>query len=375
VRLDDEQLRGQLRQAEANVELAEGSALEAQARLQEMAAMVTRTRALAAQELVSDVDLETQEARYQAAEASAAQAKARVSQAVATADERRAKLRSAEVRAPLSGQIGQINAEVGMLVDGSTQLFVMGNLDHLVVEIPLTEGMLAYVGEGMPVQIRSSALGDRPLPANLTRISPFLSRDSFSTVGEIDVLNEDRRLQPGMFVSVDVFYGASETATLVPTSALWEEPATGLLGVFTVNGYGQGVAVPTSGEGGQISENTWPVSFRPVEVRARGRESVGVVGVDPGTWVVSFGQNLFTAGQENHQARVRPTVWEAVLELQGLQREDLLHGFLEKQQQMARAHGATPPTRETYLAQGAAMKNSQSGGQGTTSRVPGAVAP
>ncbi|REJ76663.1 MAG: efflux RND transporter periplasmic adaptor subunit [Acidobacteria bacterium] len=368
VRLDDEQLRGQLRQAEANVELAEAAALEADARVQESEAMVSRTRLLAAQQLISDIELETQEARYQAAKASAAQARARVSQAVATADERRSRLEDAVVRAPISGRIGQINAEIGMLVDQSTQLFVMGNLDRLVVEVPLTEAMLAYVGEGMPVRIRSSALGDEPLRAEVTRISPFLSQDSFSTVGEIDVRNDDRRLQPGMFVTVDVLYGASETATLVPTSALWEDPSTGLLGVYTVDGYGQGVALPTSGEAAQLSSDSWPVTFHPVEVRARGRESVGIDGVDEGTWVVTFGQNLFAAGQQEQQARVRPTVWESVIELQSLQRENLLHGFLEKQQLMARRHGAEPPSRDTYLTPGLTPGETPATPEGATGR-------
>jgi len=40
---------------------------------------------------------------------------------------------------------------------------------------------------------------------------------------------------------------------------------------------------------------------------------------------------------------VRPTTWERVLELQGLQREDLLEGFMEKQRRVARALGAEIP--------------------------------
>ena len=36
------------------------------------------------------------------------------------------------------------------------------------------------------------------------------------------------------------------------------------------------------------------------------------------------------------QARVRPIRWERLLDLQGLQREDMLRQFMEKQQRIAR---------------------------------------
>ncbi|NJL29280.1 MAG: hypothetical protein HC897_16050, partial [Thermoanaerobaculia bacterium] len=70
--------------------------------------------------------------------------------------------------------------------------------------------------------------------------------------------------------------------------------------------------------------------------------------VEPAEWVVSVGQHLLAA-DESATARVRPTTWERVLELQGLQREDLLRGFLEKQKRMAKTLGATLPSNEEYL--------------------------
>ena len=84
VRLEDDTLREQLRQAEAAVRLAEAEALEAKARVAELEAQVTRTRALAEEELVSRLQVDTQEAQLDAAEASAARAEAQVEQARAS---------------------------------------------------------------------------------------------------------------------------------------------------------------------------------------------------------------------------------------------------------------------------------------------------
>ena len=53
-------------------------------------------------------------------------------------------------------------------------------------------------------------------------------------LGEIDVDNRDGQLQPGMFTSVRILVGESREATLVPVTALWEDPVTGQRGVFVV---------------------------------------------------------------------------------------------------------------------------------------------
>ncbi|HSG39058.1 MAG TPA: efflux RND transporter periplasmic adaptor subunit, partial [Thermoanaerobaculia bacterium] len=145
VRLDDDELRQQLRQAEADVRLAEGAAREARARVAEVEAQVTRTRKLAREDLVSAMTLETQEAQLAAIRASADQARARVDQVRSIVQERRSALDKTLIRAPVAGHLGQRNAEVGMLADPSDVLFVLGDLSDLVVEVPLTEEMLGFI--------------------------------------------------------------------------------------------------------------------------------------------------------------------------------------------------------------------------------------
>jgi HlyD family secretion protein len=342
VRLEGDALREQLRQAEANLELAQAASQEARARVAEVEAQVVRTRALAREELVSAMELA-------AAKASGAQAAARVAQARATVEERRSALDKTLVRAPVAGLVGQRNAEVGMLVGPDDVLFVLGDVGDLVVEVPLTEEMLGYIRTGQPVRISSPALGRTAISATLIRISPFLEESSFSTTGEIDVANHQGRMRPGMFVTVDVLYGQSAQATLVPASALWEDPRTGVQGVFVVDG--RGLAEPAVA-GGEIPQEPRKVELRPVEVLAEGRATVGLRGVRPGEWVVIVGQHLLAQDGET-AARVRPTRWERVLELQGLQREDLLQSFLDTQQEWARTRGAEPPTSEEFLGHGA----------------------
>lgn len=334
VRLSPEPQRQELRAGEANADLADAAAQAARARVVELEAQATRTRKLADRKMVSELERETHDAQLAAAEAAHRQSVARVAEARASVGLHRSTLDKTVIRAPVAGRVGRRAAENGLLVTPATVLFVVGDLDHVIVDLPLSEKMLARVRPGQPVTLRGPALGDATVAARLARISPFLERGSFSTTGEVEVDNRDGRLLPGMFVSADIAVGDAEAATLVPVSALAEDARTGLLTVH--------VLARAPGK----AEDAIPVTARTVEIRAEGRTTVGVSGVDPGEWVVTLGQHLL--GGSPARARVRAVTWERVLDLQSRQKEDLLAGFLEKQQRLARTLGAAPPTTDSF---------------------------
>ena len=358
VRLDDVSLRDRVRQAEAGVRVAEATAKSAQARVAELEAQVTRSRKLAEQDLIPEVDLETLEARVDAARAEADEETARVDEARAVVEERHSALARATVRSPVGGKVGRRDVEVGMLVDPNQALFRVGDTDRVIIEVPLTEDMLSYLVEGQPVQIfpgrgGASSHPDEALHASISRISPFLSEDSFSTVAEIDVDNSSGRLRPGMFVTVDVLYGETEEATLVPSSALWEDPQDGERRIFVVPGDGTGATEDTP----------QPVEIRQgIEVLAEGRGTVGVRGVEAGERVVTIGQHLISQ-EDDATVRVRDAEWQQVQDLQSLQREDLLANHMAKQRRLAQEIGAQPPSNADYMNLGKAPQ-SQNKGEG-----------
>jgi RND family efflux transporter MFP subunit len=353
VRLDPATEREQLRQAEAGLQVAEATAAEARAREAEVRANVVRQRALAEDGLVSELDLETREAQLLAATAQASQAQARVGQARASVAELQSALERTVVRAPVNGHVGQRAVEVGMVVGPSTTLFVLGDMSDLVVEVPLTQEMLGKVRVGTPVDIETRASGASPLRAEVSRISPFLDQSSFSTVAEIDVSPSDDLLQPGMFVEVRLLRGETEPATLVPASAVWEDARTGSQLVFVIDD-AAGLEEPEEPDE-TIPDQPRRVSARRVQILAEGRGRTGISGVAGGEWVVTLGQHLLhermQAGDGGTTARVRPISWRRVLELQGLQREDLLEGFLAKQRRVAAVMGAEMPESTEEMEQ------------------------
>ncbi|MBP7568552.1 MAG: efflux RND transporter periplasmic adaptor subunit [Acidobacteria bacterium] len=336
VRIQTAGSQAQLQQARSNVAVAEAEVREIEANLKDLQMQYERTRALGERGLVPRETVDTLRSQVEAAQASLARARAQLDASRSSVDERAELQRQTVVRAPIAGRVGQRDVEVGMRVDPQTQLFVVGRLDRMRIEVPVTQEILTQVREGQHVELRpGSGSSGEPIVAEVSRISPFLEPGSFSAEVEIDVPNEGR-LVPGMFVTVDIHYGESQPATLVPTSAVYEDPVTGERGVYVVNEPGLAQA-----KLGELTSDPLPVSFRQVDVLADGRQTVGVGGVEPGEWVVVVGQHLLGPHVEDEaaRARVRPADWDRILRLQGLQREDLLHGFMERQRQAARTGG------------------------------------
>jgi RND family efflux transporter MFP subunit len=358
VRLKDDVFRERVRQAEAALQIAEADVKSARADLKQLRAELKRTERLAEQNFQSRQELERLRAQVDGAEAALARTQAQVAQAQATLDERRADLSRTVVRAPISGYVGARNAEVGQRVGPDTRLYTMGDLDTVKVQVQVTDRMFGKVREGQPARIPLPQR-DTVLQATVDRMSPFLSDASYSAEAEILVDNEARLLNPGMFVEVDVAYGESRKATLIPLSAIYEDPTTGARGVYVAPTLGTEIPVTlpdsyNTDDPPPLTQPT-PTTFQQVEILAEGRQTAGVRGIDSGTWVVTVGQNLLSAaGSERIDARVRPMTWKRLLSLQRLQDTDLLYDVLERQQRVAKQRFGADTTSASDSARSAA---------------------
>lgn len=339
VYLRDKQFQDQTRQAEAALQISQADAKRTEATLEEVKNRLERSKTLADRQLESPQALEALQAQFAGAEAAHDQALARIAQAEANLEEQREMLRRTVIRAPISGTIGQRNAEIGMRADAGTPLFVIGQFDKVRVKVSITDRMMNRIKVGQTAIITPGNGSDQYLSAKVSRISPFLEAGSFSSEAEIDVDNASLLLRPGMFVMVDVLWGEAEQAVLVPESVLYENPTTGLLGVYVAPSLSSETPLKEPDEYDpanppQLTEPT-PMQFQPVQVLARGRGVAGVSGIKMGDWVVAVGQNLIRPINGSASARARPISWSRIASLQNLQDQDLLEEFMAKQQKLA----------------------------------------
>jgi len=340
IQLRDREFQERLNHAKAGLQIALAQAKQAEARYNEIQSELKRTKQLIEKNLASSTELENVNTRAISAEADFELANARVEQARATAEESEEALSQTTISAPVDGTVGNREAEIGMLVNSNNRAFTIGKLDSVRISVVLTDRMLGYIKKGQRTEILSDILPFGAMSAKLTRISPFLHPVTHSTEADIDLGNPDRTLNPGMFVTVDVHHGESEKATLVPLSALYENPGNGQTGVYVTRDSLKGEAVGKITDG-QLIPLSEPVGFTfvPVEVIAKGRMSAGVVGIEEGTWIVTIGHELLSG--KDSSARVRKVNWSWVEQLQGLQRDDLIRELMQQQQKSVLDTGST----------------------------------
>ena len=333
VKLQDEPFKKQLQQAQAGLRINEARLKQADARLKELEAQFKRITALAEKNLTSELQIEQINAQKTSAEADVELAKAQIDQSRALVDERKNQLSKTVINSPVTGTIGQRNARVGMQATTNTKIFTIGDLSKLRVEIVLTENLLSRikVGQTATITINDANGIPRTISAELSRISPE---------AEIDITNAEDILNPGMYVPVDVHFGESQQATLIPTSAIFIDPQTGREGIYIANSIGSEIE-PVSDTSDNRSALTEPtgVVFQEIDIIARGKMAVGVIGLESGKWIITLGQNLLAEGK--NEARVKTITWDHVLNLQSMQKEDLLKEIIEGKKKTDNNNGLT----------------------------------
>lgn len=332
ISIRDSEYRELWQQAVSGLAIAEAQTRQAEANLQLLRNQLERIRELFERKLDSQASFDDIRAQVAVAEANVDLRRAQEAQARSQLQERKLQLEHTVVRAPVSGRVGQRNAERGQQVSSSTQLFIIGDLSRVQVEIPLTESMLGYLEEGMPVNIRSENWPDITLHSHIARISPFLDAGTMRTQGYIELDNPDGLLRAGMFVTVDVLYGSSEQAVLIPNTALHRDPQTGEDGIFLLDSPGLEYE-PVSQLPNSPPALTSPraVTFMPVDIIATGRMATAVRGIREGDWVVTMGKELLTGNTA--EARARLLSWERIMDMQQTQSRDLFRLIDKRQSQ------------------------------------------
>lgn len=124
------------------------------------------------------------------------------------------------VPAPLTGVILEREANPGLNVDLSTELFTVADLSTVWVVGDLYERDLARVRVGSPAAITTEAYPDLALEGRVSYIDPRVSAGTRTARVRVEVANPGMRLRLGMYVDLEVGSGEPVQAVLVPRGAV-----------------------------------------------------------------------------------------------------------------------------------------------------------
>lgn len=261
-----EQAQAELEQVKKDVAVADAQLAAAKAMLKEAEAGVAKataefdrwkTELAQADDLVLKKVIDAQSRavtfkQYQSAEATRTEADSRVSTAKATLGEREAKrakvdadvlaaaakvkvaeAASREVQArlgytiipaPFDGIVTARNVHTGHFVQPPTggvgqPLFVVARLDTVRVFVDVPEASAAKAVAGAKAVVRVPALGNAEIPATIARTAGVVDPNTRMLRAEIDLPNEKRTLQPGLYAFVRIEAEAAD-AMLLPAGCV-----------------------------------------------------------------------------------------------------------------------------------------------------------
>jgi RND family efflux transporter MFP subunit len=130
-----------------------------------------------------------------------------------------------QIRAPFDGIISSRNASTGAYVGPAGKgsefpLFVLTEQRRLRLVISVPEAYTGYVNTNDRITFNVRAFPDRNFSGQVKREAGALDKKLRSERVEVDVLNNDRKLLPGMVAEVNVPLPTSNNALIVPKSAI-----------------------------------------------------------------------------------------------------------------------------------------------------------
>ncbi|MEX2356286.1 MAG: efflux RND transporter periplasmic adaptor subunit [Thermaerobacterales bacterium] len=220
VRLDDENLRQQARQAEASLAAAQASLREAQRaqtvarreldRLEPLfeAGAISRQQWETAQDDLARVNLAVSE-----------QAPAQVRQAQTALDGARSQLDNAVVKAPFAGEVAAVQTSAGNFAAAGHPLITLVDRESMELTAELNDRQVARITPGSAAQIRVPSLDNQVFTGVVASVAPAAGQSGTFPV-RVLVDNPDGLLRAGVHAEITLPVETLEAAVAVPSEAI-----------------------------------------------------------------------------------------------------------------------------------------------------------
>jgi RND family efflux transporter MFP subunit len=229
-KVEDQELREQVRQAEASFEVARATVRQREADLKFSETNLDRARSLFQRQLLPRQSLDDAEARYQASVAQLDLARAQFQQAQARLDELRITLGDTNVRSPVDGFVAKRNLDPGAFASPNAPVASVVDISTVRLVANLVEKDVKRVKAGTPGRVEVDAFPGEVFSGRISRIAPVFDPATRTAEMEIEVPNPTGRLKPGMYARVNLTVGTRENALVVPRNAVVD--VEGKRGVF-----------------------------------------------------------------------------------------------------------------------------------------------
>jgi RND family efflux transporter MFP subunit len=232
--LEDRELREQLRQTEASLEVSKATIRQRDADLKNSQSNLERSRNLFARNLIARQALDDAEARNDAALAQVDLARAQAAQSSARLEELRINLSNTRILSPVDGFVGSRRLDPGAFVGTNSAFLSVVDIHFVRLVANLVEKDLRRIVIDMPAQAEVDAYPGEVFKGRVARLAPVLDPATRTAQMEVEIPNPESRLKPGMYARVQFVVAERADALTVPRNAMVE--IEGTRGVFVADG-------------------------------------------------------------------------------------------------------------------------------------------
>ncbi len=303
-RVEDNEIREQVRQAEASYKVSDASIRQREADLKLAQTNLERSRSLFQRQLLPQQTLDDVEARYQAAVAQLDLARAQFEQAKARLDELKFTLSNTLIVSPVDGFIGKRFLDPGAFASTNAPVASVVDIRTVRMVANLVERDMRRVPVGTPANVQVDAFPGETFKGRVSRVAPIFDPATRTAEIEIEVPNVGYRLKPGMYSRVQLTVDTRPDAVTVPRNALVDlEGKSGVFVASAPDGARAGGDQPSTSSGqpstssGQGGAKVMTAKFQPVQIGIRDGERVEITsGLNAGTQVITTGASALKDG-------------------------------------------------------------------------------
>jgi RND family efflux transporter MFP subunit len=236
--LDQEEYIQQVKQAEAELDVAKANLAEADSALEVARSDYARRKKLIQRQATSLTEAEIAEAKYLAADAKRKVALAQIAQKEAALKAAEIRLSYTEIYASWEGgselrKVSERFVDEGAMLRANDPIVSVVDVSTVIGVIHVIERDYPSIHMGQKAFLHTDAYPNQSFTGEIIRISPVIKESSRQARVEIEVPNPSGKLAPGMFVRAVIQFEEHPDAVTVPINALVKR--NGQSGVFVAD--------------------------------------------------------------------------------------------------------------------------------------------
>ncbi len=223
--LDDEEYSQQVRQAEADLLVAQANLEESRSSMDVAKREWERVEELHRKGISADSELDAAKGNYTTQEARYKVAQAQVANREAALEAARVRLSYTKIQASWEEGasprvVGERFVHEGAMLTPNAQILSILEINPLLAVIHVTDKDYFRLEIGQNAVISTEALSDQTAAGEIVRIAPLLKETSREARVEIEFANPEGTFKPGMFINVQIEFATHQDATVVPISSV-----------------------------------------------------------------------------------------------------------------------------------------------------------